>query len=81
MTKICPISQHIDGEYVHKVYDVNKCIECGWRREPMTTQIGMFSMTSPNRCLKTRLKNGGIRTIRNIDILPSWCPLEEQCQN
>ena len=77
MTRICSINRHIDGEYVHEVYDVNKCSECGWRREPVTTKLGMFSMTSPNRCLKTPLRKHGIREIRNINILPSWCPLSE----
>ena len=77
MTKTCSIKQHIEGEYIQKVYDVNKCAECGWRREPITTTVGMFSMTSPNRCLKARLKKVGIRVIRNINILPSWCPLPE----
>ena len=77
MGRICSISQHIDGEYIHRVYDVNKCVECGWRREPQTVKAGIFIMTSPNRCLKTPLKKYGLRTIRNIDILPLWCPLPE----
>ena len=77
MIKTCSIYQHIEGEHVHKVYAVNNCSECGWRREPQTVTLGMFSMTSPNRCLKTPLKKYGIRAIRNINILPSWCPLPE----
>ena len=78
MTKVCSIGQHIDGEYVHNIYDVSKCAECGWRREPQTVTLGMFKMTSPNGCLKARLKKCGLRVIRNINILPSWCPLEEK---
>ena len=77
MTKSCSIIQYIGGECIRKVYDVNNCAECGWRIEPETVTLGMFSMTSPNKCLKTRLKKHGLRTIRNINSLPSWCPLPE----
>jgi len=79
MTKICSINHHIDGEYVKEVYDVSKCIECGWRLEPKTTEIlGLYSITSLNRCLKSPLKTHGLRIIRNIHIMPSWCPLPEK---
>ena len=75
MARLCSINQHIDGEYIRKVYDVNKCSECGWHKEPQTVTVGMFTMTYPSKCIKAPLKKPGIRTIRNINILPSWCPL------
>ena len=75
MTRICSISRHVDSKYIHEVYNVDKCIDCGWRIEPQTTTLGLFSMTSPNKCLKTQLRKFGSRKIRNINILPSWCPL------
>ncbi len=78
MTRICSIGQHIDGEYIRKAYDVSKCAECGWRREPQTVTLGMFTMTYPNKCLKTPLIKHGLRIIRNINILPLWCPLPEK---
>ncbi len=77
MKRTCSIGQHINGEYIRKVYPVSNCCECGWRREPQKVTLGMFSITYPDKCLKTPLKKHGIRIIRNINILPSWCPLPE----
>jgi hypothetical protein len=78
MTKICSIYQHINGEHGHNVYEVNKCAECGWHIEPRTVTLGMFTTTYPDKCLKTSLMKGGSRTIKNINILPSWCPLKDK---
>lgn len=79
MTKICRIFK--SGESVLSVYEVNKCAECGWRIKPQTVTIGMFTMTYPDSCLKTPLKKGGSRIIKNINILPSWCPLKDKGDN
>ena len=75
MTRICRINHHANGKYIREVYDVNKCVECGWRVEPQKVTMGIFSFTNPNKCLKTPLKTYGSRVIRNINILPTWCPL------
>ena len=77
MSKVCSIYQHTDGEHEHRVYDVNKCADCGWHIPPQIVTLGVMKMVNPSKCLKAPLKKCGSRTIRNIDILPSWCPLEE----